>query len=119
MLPISSINTSAVRPLTSARQAEEASRGQRPEEEPRPRKPDMDEYVPEARQGVQRCTGDSGEVDREIEKLKREKEELERRLSTEDDEDKIKDLKKRLAQVERELRQKDSDTYRRQHTAFS
>ena len=56
-------------------------------------------------------------VDREIEKLKKKKEELEQRLNTETDEAKIKDLERQLAQVERELKQKDNDTYRRQHTA--
>ena len=56
-------------------------------------------------------------VDREIEKLKKKKEELEQRLNTETDEAKIKGLERQLAQVERELKQKDNDTYRRQHTA--
>ena len=55
-------------------------------------------------------------VDREIEKLKKKKEELEQRLNTETDEAKIKDLERQLAQVEQELKQKDNDTYRRQHT---
>ena len=55
-------------------------------------------------------------MDREIEKLKKKKEELEQRLNTETDEAKIKDLERQLAQVERELNQKDNDTYRRQHT---
>ena len=62
--------------------------------------------------------GSTDKVDREIEKLKKEKEELERRLNTETDEAKIQDLERRLSQVERELRQKDNDTYRRQHSAF-
>ena len=60
--------------------------------------------------------GNSDKVDREIEKLKKKKEELEQRLNTETDEAKIKDLERQLAQVERELNQKDNDTYRRQHT---
>ncbi len=55
-------------------------------------------------------------VDREIEKLKKKKEELEQRLNTETDETKIKALEQQLAQVESELQQKDNDTYRRQHT---
>ena len=55
-------------------------------------------------------------VDREIEKLKKKQQELEQRLGTETDEAKIKDLERQLSQVERELRQKDNDTYRRQHT---
>ena len=85
-----------------------------------PKKPDADapeEPDPEG-QGAKGPEGkkDKGEtwecntdkVDREIEKLKKKKEELEQRLNTETDEAKIKD-------VERELNQKDNDTYRRQH----
>ena len=60
--------------------------------------------------------GNSDKVDREIEKLKKKKGELEQRLNTETDEAKIKDLERQLAQVDRELKQKDNDTYRRQHT---
>ena len=60
--------------------------------------------------------GNSDKVDREIEKLKKKKGELEQRLNTETDEAKIKSLERQLAQVERELKQKDSDAYRRQHT---
>ena len=60
--------------------------------------------------------GNSGKVDREIEKLKKKQQELEQRLNTETDEAKIKDLERQLAQVDRELKQKDNDTYRRQHT---
>ena len=60
--------------------------------------------------------GNTDKVDREIEKLKKKKEELEQRLNTETDEAKIKDLERQLAQVDRELMQKDNDTYRRQHT---
>ena len=60
--------------------------------------------------------GNSGKVDREIEKLKKKRQELEQRLNTETDEARIKDLERQLAQVERELKQKDNDTYRRQHT---
>ena len=58
-------------------------------------------------------------VDREIEKLKKKQQELEQRLNTETDEAKIKDLECQLAQVERELKQKDNDTYRRQHASFT
>ena len=60
--------------------------------------------------------GNTDKVDREIEKLKKKKEDLEQRLNTETDEAKIKDLERQLAQVDRELKQKDNDTYRRQHT---
>ena len=65
------------------------------------------------------CTGNTDQVDREIERLKKEKEQLERRINSETDEVKRKELESKLSQVENELRQKDNDTYRRQHTVFS
>jgi len=65
------------------------------------------------------CTGSTDQVDREIEKLKKRQEELERQLRSETDDTKIKALKRKLAQIESELRQKDNDTYRRQHSTFS
>jgi len=65
------------------------------------------------------CTGNTDKVDREIEKLKKEKEELESRINCETDDTKIRELEKKLAQVERALRQKDNDAYRRQHATFS
>ena len=45
MMPISSVNTGAVQPLTTAEKVLGASKGQKPEEEVqgRPRKPVMDE----------------------------------------------------------------------------
>lgn len=68
---------------------------------------------------AERCTGDTGKVDREIEKLKRKRAELEQRLNTERDEAKREKLEQQLAQVEAELRQKDNDGYRRRNTVFS
>lgn len=68
---------------------------------------------------VERCTGSTDRVDREIERLKQRKGELERQISAEADGSKIKALEQKLAQVERELAQKDNDAYRRQHTVFS
>lgn len=65
------------------------------------------------------CTGNTDKVDREIEKLKKKKEQLERQINSETDEAKKKGLEAKLAQVENELRQKDNDAYRRQHTVFS
>lgn len=65
------------------------------------------------------CTGNTDRVDREIERLKRKKAELEQQISAQTDDSKIKGLEQKLAQVERELSQKDNDTYRRQHTVFS
>ncbi|MCI8608145.1 MAG: hypothetical protein HFE73_00705 [Firmicutes bacterium] len=65
------------------------------------------------------CTSDTSKVDREIEKLKEMQKELEQQLNFETDAAKIKDLEKKLVQVEHQLRQKDNDTYRRQHTTFA
>lgn len=66
------------------------------------------------------CTGNTDEVDREIEKLKKKKAQLKQEIAqTKDDPDKQEDLKKQLAQVEEELKRKDNDTYRRQHTKFT
>lgn len=68
---------------------------------------------------VKRCTVSTDKVDREIEKLKKQKQELEQRLNRETDETKVKDLEDRLAQIEKELSQKDNDTYRRQHATYT
>ncbi len=65
------------------------------------------------------CTCNTDKVDREIEKLKKKREELERQINSEKDNTKIKELEKKLARVESELRQKDNDAYRRQHSTFS
>ncbi len=65
------------------------------------------------------CTCNTGKVDREIEKLKRKREELESRIHSETDGVKIRELEKELARVENELRQKDNDAYRRQHATYS
>ena len=67
----------------------------------------------------QSCTCNTDKVDREIEKLKKQKQELEQQINRETDESKIEDLKAKLAQIERELSQKDNDTYRRQHAVYT
>ena len=58
-------------------------------------------------------------VDREIETLKKKRQELSQRLNTETNEAKIRDLERQLAQVERALKQKDNDTYRKQNATFT
>lgn len=65
------------------------------------------------------CRGSTDKVDREIERLKRKQDELERQVDIETDPIKVKTLAQTLAQVERELAQKDNEMYRRQHTVFS
>ena len=47
MMPISGVNTGAVQPLTTAEKVLGAPKVQKPEEEGRPLKPVMDEYIPE------------------------------------------------------------------------
>lgn len=68
---------------------------------------------------AERCTADTGAVDREIEQLKKEQAQLARQLSRETDEGRREALAQKLAQVEQALAQKDNDAYRRQHTVFS
>lgn len=101
----------------------EASGARKPEEDARgAQRAGHDKGAKGPKQGDKQeklCTGSTDKVDREIEKLKKKRQELEQRLNAETDEAKIKDLKKKLTQVERELRQKDNDAYRRQHTTFS
>ena len=65
------------------------------------------------------CTCSTDKVDREIENLKKRQQELGRQINSETDNKKIEELRKELAQVERELSQKGNNTYRRQHATFS
>ena len=69
---------------------------------------------------AEEVTGNTDAVDREIEKLKKRKLQLEQQIrKASGNEEKIKELEKKLAQVESELSQKDNDTYRRQHTVVT
>ena len=66
------------------------------------------------------CTGNTDQVDREIEKLKEKKQQLEQQIKmASGDEEKVRELEDQLAQVENELSRKDNDTYRRQHSVFT
>ena len=67
------------------------------------------------------CTTNTDKVDREIEKLKEERDQLEQQIRTTKDPDKAegRDLKRQLAQLENELRQSDNDAYRRQNAVIS
>ncbi len=67
----------------------------------------------------ERCAGNTDKVDREIERLKKKRQELEQQLRAETDEAKAQNLEQELAQVERELREKDNDAYRKQHSTFT
>ena len=94
-----------------------------PEDAPEAEEPDSADQGAKGPEGKKdkgetwECNTDK--VDREIEKLKKKQQELEQRLNSETDEAKIKDLEHQLAQVEQELKQKDSDTYRRQNAAYT
>ncbi len=77
-------------------------------------------FYDDPKKSAEKCTGNTDQVDREIEKLKEKKKELEQQIRlASGDERKVKELESRLAQVESELSQKDNDTYRRQHATFS
>ena len=68
----------------------------------------------------EKCVGNTDRVEREIRKLKEEKKQLEQQIqSASGDEEKARDLERKLAQVEQELSRKDTDAYRRQNTVFS
>ena len=69
---------------------------------------------------VEKCTTNTDNVDREIEKLKEEKKQLEQQIkAAAGDKEKVKVLEKKLAQIEGKLSQKDNDAYRRQNAVIS
>ena len=68
---------------------------------------------------AEECTTNTDAVDREIEKLKEEKRQREQQIQAETDDEKVKELEKKLARVEAELNQKNNDTYRRQNAVVS
>ena len=69
---------------------------------------------------AEKCTTNTDNVDREIEKLKEEKKQLEQQIkAAAGDKEKVRVLEKKLAQIEGQLSQKDNDTYRRQNAVIS
>ena len=69
---------------------------------------------------AEKCTTNTDNVDRKIEKLKEEKKQLEQQIkAAAGDKEKVKVLEKKLAQIEGQLSQKDNDTYRRQNAVIS
>ena len=69
---------------------------------------------------AEKCTTNTDNVDREIEKLKEEKKQLEQQIkAAAGDKEKVKVLEKKLAQIEGKLSQKDNDAYRRQNAVIS
>lgn len=131
MQPISGISSNTAQPSVPIAGADERKKSERSENEAQERrqKPVTDEYIPEEKpepsgryspgKNEKHCTCNTDKVDREIERLKKQKQELERQISRETDENKAEDLKAKLAQAEKELRQKDNDTYRRQHATYT
>lgn len=72
------------------------------------------------REEAEPCTGNTDPVDREIRKLQQKRAELEQKIARgKNDPDEQAKLEKQLAQVENELRIKDTDSYRRQHCQFT
>lgn len=68
----------------------------------------------------EKCTTNTDKVDREIQKLKEVKQQLEQQIRSDfGNEKEIRELEKKLAQIESELSQKDHDTYRRQNAEIS
>ncbi len=63
----------------------------------------------------EQCITNTDRVDREIEALKKQGEQLEKQLKTEQDPQKAKRLKQMLTQVQQELGMKDNDSYRKQN----
>ena len=77
-------------------------------------------FFDDPKKTAEKCTANTDQVDREIKKLKEKQQQLEQQIkSASGDEEKVRELEKKLAQVEMELGQKDNDTYRRQNASFS
>lgn len=76
----------------------------------------FDRYEPEDKSQVTTCNTDT--VDRELENLRKEQEQLEEQLRAAAPEE-AEAIQRQLDQVQRELAQKDNDSYRRQHAVFS
>ena len=94
----------------------------RPKDTPDTEKADPDKKADDSEKADEkgeRCICSTDQVDREIEKLKEKKGDLEKKLNTETDEKKVDDLQRQLEQVARELLEKDNDSYRKQHATFT
>ena len=87
------------------------------------RQPRYDEYIPgdaaPERERAGLTTADTGGVDRELQSLREKRDRLEQQLNAAANPVRAEQLERQLSQVEQELRQKDNDAYRRQHTVFS
>jgi len=69
---------------------------------------------------TKKCTINTDRVDQEIEKLKKEKTQIQQQLkSASGDKKKIEELNKKLMMIDSEINQKSTDTYRQQNSAVS
>lgn len=97
--------------------AANATDGSQPKNSPKSENASKSE---DASKSEETCIGNTDKVDREIKHLKEEKKRLEQQIrAASGNEEKIEKLKQKLEQVEQELAQKDTESYRRQHTTFS
>lgn len=72
------------------------------------------------KENAKKCTTNTDQVDREIKRLKEQKQQLEQQIKAAfGDEKRVKELEKKLSRIEGELSQKDNDTYRRQNAVIS
>ena len=94
---------------------EEDERDVAPEEEEEDEK---SEKASDEKKTTRTGTVDTGKVDAEIQKLKQEKQRIALALSKAAGDDQ-KDLQKRLEAIDSELRVKDTDAYRKQHSEYS
>lgn len=125
---------SAIQKNTAYQQPQEAKPAQAQQNQPTDgahesdsRKPDKisrDEYIPSKKASEKPpekfCTMNTDQVDQEIEKLKEKQKMLRQQIKlAEGDDSKVKELERKLADVESQLSQKDNDAYRRQNASVS
>ncbi len=120
-MSVSAIQNSSVCPSPEVQRAQPAPAAppaEDPVKEDRvvPEERAFDRYEPEDKSDTETCSTDR--VDREIEQLKKRKEQLEQQLRTAAPEQ-AEAIQRKLDQVNRELARKDTDAYRRQHAVFS
>lgn len=78
------------------------------------------DYLVRLQERREKCAVNTDKVDREIKRLKEQKHQLEQQIkAASGDEEMVKELKKKLSQVEGWLNQKDNDIYRRRNAVVS
>ena len=120
-MSVSAIQNSGVCPSPEVQRAQPAPAApptEDPVKEDRvvPEERAFDRYEPEGKSEVTVC--DTGAVDRELESLRKEREQLEQQLRTAAPEQ-AEAIRQQLDQLTRELARKDNDSYRLQHAVFS